>query len=394
MGDRKSRVPEGAIATSLAVGFAAVGPYLNSVPAVAAAAGAAGASVVYAASILRPIASREMTRLGALKRKLREDLVFSPMTSWAELEKARREVSTRQLSRGGPPSITQRFGISRNSLKRSCANSTCWSGIPSTGALDALRAYGPVRVSTESIHPGVDAALLVMREDFGIQIEQARSPYSGVEQVESLNAGGEADFLIVADANMALASCGKTLMLYRYLFPCFSQRQFVVDKVGVRTPSGRRLIVGASSTGQEQSLYFPGSIPGRPITDHEQVTIGLLGAAIPELSAGESIIIWDPIVSMFAMQPELNIHRDAPFWFSTSLYCHRSLCAGAGPLLRDAFLDCFIAAWNVARAQPRVMLIRLLFDVNFWSRFCDASDGQEFILPPEMSSGDDVSPMC
>ena len=165
---------------------------------------------------------------------------------------------------------------------------------------------------------------MVMAEDFGLPVHVVGGFANGIEQVEALNSGIDVDFAVIADANVFMAAHQSTVNSYRYLLPCFWQKQYLI------TPSDRRgyhhqlLWYANGSSGEEQVRLRAHSLDAYLTDIPRRLEIHELSNKILELEKGEGLLAWEPFVSMYCFPgASLDALEAGDYRLSTSLYCHR-----------------------------------------------------------------------
>jgi hypothetical protein len=314
--------------------------------------------------------------LRALYRKLGRDFEDSIIHSWDMIDSAYPTIIT-QLARAGlvkesDPRLNNRDAPS--SLRPFLVGSRCWEGIPRWESLNLVESAGRWVVCTASIHAGIEAALMVMTEEFGLPLHVVDGYSNGIEQVEALNSGIDADFAVIADANVFMAANKITVNSYRYLLPCFWQKQYLVAPSDRRGYHHRLLWYATGSSGEEQVRLRAQSLTPYLSDVPQQLEIQDLPNKILELDKGEGLIAWEPFISVYCYPgASLDALEVGDYRLSTSLYCHKRLNTAASMPLRNAFQECFIAAWNRAKMSYPEMAVRLLARSEYGRSFGNAS---------------------
>jgi len=353
--------------------LALLNPLSPSVTAMSTLIGATLGALVDGAGYLRDCGGTIWYRsLIALYRKLARDFEDSILHSWKVIDDAYpiiiTQLSHAKLIKESDLRLKNREALS--SLHLFLLGSRCWDGIPRWESLALLQSVDKWEVCTASIHVGIEAALMIMAEDFEVPLQVVGRFANGIEQVEALNKGLDVDFAVIADANVFMAAHQTTIDSYRYLLPCFWQKQHIITPSGSRKYHHRRLWYATCSSGEEQVRLQTQSIAEYLGDTPGQLEIRELPNKILELEKGEGLIAWEPFISMYCFPGATLTQLEAgDYRLSTSLYCHRRLNTIASLHIRNAFQECLIAAWNRARMSYSETAIRLLLRSGYGKSF-------------------------
>ncbi len=203
---------------------------------------------------------------------------------------------------------------------------------------------------------------MVLNEDYGVPLTIERCYAHGIEQVSALNKGDHFDFAIMADPNVFMTANAKTANDYRFLLPCGWQTNHIVRRRAPKSYNAPRVWYAAGSSGEEQLLL--GLEIG--IVDRDArapLSIEDISDKIDELDEGEAVIAWEPLITLHGVREKsFEAAATSKYRLSTSLYCQRSLNSTAAAPVRNAFQDCLIASWNLARIYQIQTSLRMLLD--------------------------------
>jgi len=309
--------------------------------------------------------------LQAIEQKLKLDLATGTLKSWTDISAAYDAIRIQLWDSGvasrNSPVLAAKLS---RSLQTYLRFSQCWDGKPLPQSLELLQLFGPLHVQTASINAGIEAALLIMKENFGIPLVIQSDYVNGIAMTEALSRGDRPDFVIGSDANFFLIGTAKTESSYRLTLPCGWQKHYKIGRIRTQSYNKRQLWYARGSTAQHQIMLKRESTRAYAPKDQKEFIHTEMGSRINDLNPGQVVISWDPFVSLFCTPgSELVAKEIADYRLSTSLFCHTSLCTSSSSIIRNAFQDAFIAAWNKARIDSREMSVRLLLDSNFRSEF-------------------------
>jgi hypothetical protein len=308
----------------------------------------------------------------AIRDKLRSDFGRSPLRNWSELESAHRLV-VEKLTRAGLASSQDdllKGSADIQLLRRYLQHSDCWRGTPRWRSVKILQQSGPLAINATSHNTALQSALIRMSEDFGIPLKVDSRYWHGVEQVEAINNGNYADFAIIVDANVFLASHNRMAKDYRLLIPCCWQKHKIIRR---RAPGkfDRSLIWYADGTSaQEQALLGQDiGVRERP-AEQRRIDVSEIIRKVDELNYEEGLIAWEPLITLHGILRRGFVVNETPNYdFSTSLYCHNKLLSVRNTEIVHAFEDCLVAAWNLARINEAESFVRLLLGSDCRANF-------------------------
>jgi len=296
----------------------------------------------------------------SINAKLQLDFASSSISSWAQVVDGRRNLRMRVELSGMSGALSKTIvpNAKLNSLRQTLALSGCWDGYPLARSVELVRSLGPLVINVEGIHCAVASTMLILKENFGLPIELVRFD-NAIEQVRYLNRGGNVDFMLVADMEFLALSSLEVRRRFSVVTPCFNIKQHIIGRKGDRSYHAKRLWISPTTTAEE-TIRIGATSPSEFNGELKyNLDISEIPNKIEELDHGEYISAWEPFVSIYCSGNAKYTARLVENYTSTvSIVYNREKYPSA---VRDAFLDCFISAWNRSRIyQTEACVSRLL----------------------------------
>lgn len=245
--------------------------------------------------------------------------------------------------------------------------------------LELLNHYGPIKVSCSCISSAAVSVLKSLQERFGM-LDMLPEEYGGkalalTVDSDALNGRYQArevskhcdfDFLVLANDAYFMAA-DRRIKTYKLMFPCFKIPQYLFYRKADAYGRASRIKVFQDSSAELQEKIRKG-IPS--LTDSEPIenaeTIPFL---IKNMSAGEMIIVWEPLAYLFRGNPDF---AEMPFTrhkIYFSLFCHEKWAKPSMDAQRRAFADLFINEWRHCNTNRKRALRLVCDDEHFIERF-------------------------
>jgi hypothetical protein len=204
-------------------------------------------------------------------------------------------------------------------------------------------------VDIQAVHLGALSMLHALSDVFCLPISvRHHAPAKLRDLISSGVEHEDADFIVCADADMFIVASAKTKYNYRLLTPLFKQPQFLV-RSSRGSCSHVQLSYPLASSGEEQFLAQREVLVAKGLRDHKGIEFDDLSVMLQNMGRDEALLCWDPLVSYYEADHDLNRQEIPGYRVGTSIYCHKRWFEPHMDKDRLAALEAFAAAWNYAR---------------------------------------------